>query len=49
MNIMDMNNIMKPAPSKAYFSFILLTMNPLAVMNAPTNPNDNTVMPMIVS
>lgn len=49
MNIMDMINIMKPAPSKAYFSFILLTMNPLAVMNAPTNPNTKTVIPMMVS
>ena len=44
-----MINIRKPAPSKAYFSFILFTMKPLAVKIAPTNPNIKTAIPIDVS
>lgn len=49
MNIMEMIIIRKPAPSKAYFSFILVAKKALAVRIAPTNPNNKTDMPMNVS
>ena len=49
MNIIEMINIRKPAPSKAYFSFILVAIKARAVRIDPINPNIKTVIPMNVS